>query len=40
MVLQSKRSNNFLDTSKLTSKYHVNDIRLAVIMTLENYNKE
>ena len=40
MVLQSKRSNNFLETSKLTSKYHVNDIRLAVIMTLENYNKE
>ena len=40
MVLQSKRSNNYLDTNKLTDKYHVNDIKLAVIIALQNYNKE
>lgn len=40
MVLQSKRSNNYLETSKLTNQYHVNDIRLAVIIAMEKYNKE
>ena len=36
-VLASKRSNNLLNTSKLTCKYHVNDIRLAVTLALDNY---
>ena len=39
-ILKSKRSNNYLTTSKLTSEYHINDIRLAVIIALQNYNKE
>ena len=38
-ILSSERSNNLLETSKLTTKYHVNDIRLAVIETLRNYKK-
>tara|TARA_Y100000389_G_C17432330_1_gene503431 strand:- start:607 stop:1476 length:870 start_codon:yes stop_codon:yes gene_type:complete len=40
MVLKSKRSNNYLTTEKLRNEYHINDIRLAVIIALQNYNKE
>jgi 3,5-epimerase/4-reductase len=35
-VLSSKRSNNLLDTTKLTDKYMVNDIDTAVIKVLHN----
>jgi len=37
-VLKAKRSNNLLDTSKLESKYKVDDIKSAVRKCLENYH--
>lgn len=37
-VLVAQRSNNLLDTSKLESKYQVDDIKTAVRKCLENYN--
>lgn len=40
MILKSKRSNNYLTTSKLKNEYHINDIRLAVTIALQNYDKE
>lgn len=38
-ILKSKRSNNHLDTSKLESKYDVNNIKLSVYNVLDNMHK-
>lgn len=37
-VLSAERSNNLLDTSKLESKYKIDDIKTAVRKCLENYS--
>jgi dTDP-4-dehydrorhamnose reductase len=36
-ILESKRSNNYLDTSKLEKEYKVNDIKTAIIKLFENF---
>ena len=38
-VLKSKRSNNFLNTDKLESKYIVKNIRMAIYSSLEKMRK-
>ena len=38
-LLLSKRSNNYLDTTKLTNKYNVNDIKTGIITCLKNMSK-
>ena len=39
-ILDSERSNNFLDTTRLESMYHVNNIKDSVKKLLQNYKRD